>query len=353
MPFPHTARNRADSSVANLIAKVLAGSWRSPAPSLEVTQDELLLSIPLLLRSGAGGLGWRRVSASGHSTTEASQQLQQAYRLHALQALGHERDIKRVLTLLRRDGIEPILVKGWSIARLYPEPGLRPYGDIDLCVRPDDFARTKTLLRKAEGETHDVDLHRGFQTFGYESWWDLNARSALLEIDGIPVRVLSPEDHLRLICFHFLREGAWRPLWLCDIAVALETRPHDFDWELCLGRGLKRRHWFTCAILLAHYLVEASLECVPALITSKQPPRWLIPAMLREWNAPTMPLRHVMPMSRALQVPRNTLKGLRARWPSPIEATIGVRGSFNEMPRLPFQLGHCLGRAAKYFLASA
>jgi len=29
-------------------------------------------------------------------------------------------------------GVEPILGKGWAIARLYPERGMRPYGDIDL-----------------------------------------------------------------------------------------------------------------------------------------------------------------------------------------------------------------------------
>jgi hypothetical protein len=32
----------------------------------------------------------------------------------------------------------------------------------------------------------------------------------------------------------------------------------------------------------------------------------------------------------------------------PIEATIGVRGRFTEVPRLPFQIGNCLVRAAKF-----
>ena len=335
--------------VSKLIAKILAGSWRRLPPPLEVSNHELQRTIPLLLQSGAGALGWWRVATSNLSTSEASTELQQAYRLHTLQALGHKRDIRRVLTLLRQDGIESILVKGWSVARLYPEPGLRPYGDIDLCVHPHDFARTKSLLKETEGKACDVDLHSAFRMFGHESWKELNSRSALLEIDGVEARVLSSEDHLRLICFHFLREGAWRPLWLCDIAAAVERRSQDFDWELCLGRERKSQQWFACAILLAHHLIEADLDGVPPLVTSKRLPRWLIPSVLREWNAPSMPLRHRTPMSRALQVPVKTLRGLRAHWPNPIEGTIGVRGPFNELPRLPFQLGQCLLRAAGCF----
>ena len=335
--------------VSKLIAKILVGSWRPLPPPLEVSNHELLRSVPFLLQSGAGALAWQRVATSSLLTSEASNELQQAYRLHTLQALRHERDIRKVVSLLHGEGIEPILVKGWSVARLYPEPGLRPYGDIDLCVHPDDFARAKSLLKETEGKACDVDLHRGFRMFGHESWKELNSRSALLEIDGVDVRVLSSEDHLRLICFHFLREGAWRPLWLCDIAVAVETRPQDFDWELCLGREQKSQHWFACAILLAHHLVEASLDGVSSLVTSKRLPRWLMPSVLREWSAPSMPLRHRTPMSRALQVPAETLRGLRAHWPNPIEGTIGVRGPFNEMPRLPFQLGQCFLRAARYF----
>ena len=48
---------------------------------------------------------------------------------------------------------------------------LRPYGDIDLRVHPDDFARTiKRCWREPTGWLDGVDLHRGFLTFDNESW---------------------------------------------------------------------------------------------------------------------------------------------------------------------------------------
>src|SRR6266704_1146638 len=229
-----------------LIATVLAGSWRQLPSPLELSGEKLELVAPLLLTSGAAALAWKRVSNSGLRTSPAATELEQAYRLHALQSAIHERDIQNVLALLSRAGIEPVLVKGWAIARLYPESGLRPYGDIDLCVNPKQFAAAKAALND-EPNNSQVDFHRGFTKLDTRSWDELYARSQGLKIDDVELRVLGPEDHLRALCFHFLREGAWRALWLCDIAVAVESRPADFDWDLFMGRDSKRREWFACS----------------------------------------------------------------------------------------------------------
>src|SRR5882762_3393352 len=217
-----------------LIATVLAGSWRQFPSPVEISIGELDAVAPSLLTSGAAALAWKRVSKSDLRNASAAKELAQAYRLHALQSAIHERDIQNVLALLSRAGIEPILVKGWAIARLYPESGLRPYGDIDLCVNPKQFAAGKAALSNDEINSQ-VDLHEGFAKLDNRSWDELYARSQVLKIDRVEVRVLGPEDHLRALCFHFLREGAWRALWLCDIAVAVESRPENFDWDLFMG----------------------------------------------------------------------------------------------------------------------
>ncbi len=84
-------------------------------------------------------------------------QFQQAYRLHTLQAAIHEREIKKLFTLLRQADIEPILIKGWAVAQLYPEKGLRPHDDIDLIVRPDQYQAAKSALSNWREKR---DLHR-------------------------------------------------------------------------------------------------------------------------------------------------------------------------------------------------
>jgi hypothetical protein len=53
-------------------------------------------------------------------------------------------------------------------------------------------------------------------------------------------------------------------------------------------------------------------------------------------------------MTKYLRHPAGVLKALRKRWPDPIEATIRMNGPFNDLPRLPFQLGYSLSRVAKF-----
>ena len=88
------------------------------------------------------------------------EQLRDAYRLHALQAAVHERELAEVVPALQAAGIEALIVKGWAAARLYAEPGLRPYGDIDVCVGPTRHRAAREALA-ASLPSVDVDLHRG------------------------------------------------------------------------------------------------------------------------------------------------------------------------------------------------
>ncbi|MEP6922685.1 MAG: nucleotidyltransferase family protein, partial [bacterium] len=140
---------RATRAGGELVATALATSWRQTPTAPDLSTAELATVAPLLLESGGGALAWCRIRNSPLNATPAAAELHQAYRLHAIQAALHEINIKQVLVLLRAAGVEPLLVKGWAIARLYPEPGTRPYGDIDLCVRPEDYSTARDVLRAA------------------------------------------------------------------------------------------------------------------------------------------------------------------------------------------------------------
>ena len=338
-------------NVGELLARVLAGSWRKVPPPLEVTAEELVTVIPALLQTGAGALAWRRVRASHQHTSAAASELRQAYRIHSVQAVLHELQIKETVQLLRSHGVEAILVKGWSIARLYVEPGLRPYGDIDLCVKPDQYLIAKKLAADLAIGDIRVDLHKGFAGLGGESWAELHSRSHCVEIEGVEVRTLRPEDHLRLLCFHFLREGAWRPLWLCDVSVATETRAADFDWDLCFGSNETSTNYVGCTLMLAKKLLQANLEDIPSTAFAKQMPKWLLPAVLKEWRIRSMYQRHRSPLTLAWCRPITTLRHIRRHWPSPIEATINVNQTFGETSRWPFQVRSCLRRGHDFLAA--
>lgn len=333
-----------------LLAATLTGSWRRTSAPFERSAAEVEEIAPLLLSSGAAALAWWRIRQSDLRDTPAAKELHQTYRLYTLQSALHQQTIEQVVTLLRSFEIETILVKGWAVARLYPEHGLRPYADIDLCVRPEQFADAETALKNLPDEQYKVDLHRGFAKFGGASFDEINARSELVRIGEVDVRVPCAEDHLRILCIHLLREGAWRPVWLCDVAAAVESLPANFDWDRCLTENPKRAKWIICAISLAQQLLGADVSDTPAAQRTTRIPGWLVPTILKEWESqtPSMKLRHRTPMANYLRRPAGILSSLRHHWPNSIEATISVRAPFNELPRLPFQLGTCLARTAKF-----
>jgi hypothetical protein len=79
-------------------------------------------------------------------------------------------------------------------------------------------------------------------------------------------------------------------------------------------------------------------------------PCWLPAAMLRQWDS--CYTRYTdQPMAAYLRHPGGALQALRRRWPNPIEATVSTRGPFNDLPRLPFQVGDVVLRLAKFILA--
>ncbi len=339
-------------SRGSLVAAALAGAWRREPLAASLSEDELRLVAPLLDASGAGALAWWKLCRSPLVETDAARGFRQSYRLQTLRAAVREGELKSLFALLDAACVEALLVKGWAAGRAYTEQGLRPTGDIDLYVRPGEYRRAKDVLASPEGRRFWVDLHEGFGELSDTGAEALSARSRVLQLGGARVRVLCEEDHLRLLCFHLLRHGAWRPLWLCDVAAAFELRAEDFDWGRLLGRSRRGANWVLSTLGLAHILLGANVEGTPAEGAAGGLPRWLVPAVLARWARPfateQAPLKHHAPMRAYLRRPRGLLKDLRNRWPGPVEATVAVRGRFGRLPRWPYQLAYCFTRAADF-----
>jgi hypothetical protein len=328
-----------------------------------------------------------------------------------LSARIHEREIAYVLSLLRAEDIEPVLVKGWAIARLYPDAALRPYGDLDLCVRPDQFKKANAVLACLDDiDGHQVDLHPGFTRVGQTkpqdssrrldrfrinaaemcAWDELFSRSQLIPLNvsletgaiatdpakqfrastntepgavatgsQVTVRVLGDEDHLRILSAHLLRSGARRPPWLCDIALLMETRGKDFNWNVCLGDGSNRNvNWLATTVGLAQQLLHADIGEIENTRLAEQlenSPRWLSPSVLREWGrsrvqSPKSKIQsHII--ARGLQTPDSRLGtrviGLWTKFDNPMRSTAAVGGQFNNLPRLPYRLAELLTRVSE------
>jgi hypothetical protein len=343
---------RDSGSAGKLVSSFLSGSWRSIQVPLSASSSELDLVTPLLYGSGAGGLGWWRVRETELQGTASAQVLHQAYRLQALQAKIHESKIQKIFRLFRAANVEPILIKGWAISRLYAQAGLRPFGDIDLFVRPEESRRTQDIVQSEEAKDCWVDLHDRISELEDRRVEDLFSRSQVVSCGAEQVRILALEDHFALLAIHMLKHGAWRPLWLCDLALLLELNPNTFDWKLCLGSSKRRANWILTAVGLAQSLLDAEIGNKEIAARASRIPSWINSSVLKEWNAPFAtrqpPMSHQAPLRKYLREPSGLLGDLANRWPNPILATISVKGQFNRLPRLPYQLGNLVSRAQRF-----
>jgi hypothetical protein len=331
------------------MAAVLSGSWRRAPPPLEISAealDEITLG---LLRSKTGALAWWRVRHSSLRTSPAGMRLREAYHQHGFQSAQHARNLVRIVTRLREGGVDPLLVKGPAIARLYPERGLRPFGDFDFCVRPDQYAAARAILAGWVGEFSPVDLHSGFARFYAPSWDHVYGRSQIATFSATDVRVLAPEDELRFLCLHQLRHGALTPLWLCDVAVALESRPDRFDWNVVLGADRRRADWVACTIGLAHRLLGSAVDDTPVADRARCLPRWLMSSVLEGWGRQcpeTYQAPELYPDIRGLLA--RAPQTVRQYWPNPVAATIHLRRPFSDFPRLPIQVVDAFARLVRF-----
>ncbi len=176
------------------------------------------------------------------------------------------------------------------------------------------------------------------------SFDELYAHSELVPCNGVDVRIFGPEDLLRLLCLHMLREGAFSPLWLCDIAIALHSLGTDFDWNYFLAGNPRRTDWAACAIGLAHQLLGANVDGLTDCRAREKLTALAGPEVLREWGTGKVTHGRRTPMSAHMRHPMGLLQALRKRWPNAIEATVRVKAPFNNWPRLPFQLWECVQR---------
>jgi len=342
-----------------LVARALQGAWRDTPPALTISEAELTSIAPMLLASGAGPLTWWRIRDSPLAHLPAMRELHEAYRMQVLRYAVREREIEQVVGLLQSVDAEPVLCKGWAAARLYPDMAVRPLGDIDIFVKPEQVSRAHAALQGLRlGRASAVDFQESATLALYRA--DVRTmydRACTVAMDDVPVKVLSPEDHLSMLCVHFLGHGAWRPIWLCDIAAAMERITESFNWQTCLGEDQRRADWILAALACARDMLGAQLVAPPNLLHRVAAPRWLAPMVLKQWDVPYQPMSYggsgyTAPMASYWRRPIGIWSALRERWPNPITATIRLEGPINDLPRLPFQLAYAALRCKQFLTAT-
>lgn len=260
-----------------------------------------------------------------------------------LQAKAQEVRVASAFLTFVEARIEPILIKGWAAARKYPDHHVRRPGDIDLAVAPEHYEAAWQLVRRPDVAKLNIDLHKGLRQLDALEWNELFDHSILLELQGTPIRILCEEDHLRVLCTHWLIDGGGYKDKLWDIYYAVANRSADFDWDRCLNVVSSiRRGWIICAIALAHKYLGLDVAELPFSKELEHVPGWITRCVEREWARN----EKLEPILASTHDKRLLLHQVSRRIPpNPIRATIEAEGDLYGKRRLIYQ-AKVIGRRA-------
>lgn len=323
--------------MGSTIATVLHGGWRAARPNDDVHVSPI--GVEQLVRTGCAAIAWSRMrhTASGKGAT--LEPLRQAAHIYALRAALGSRQLVQLAHGLRSAGVDALLFKGWTAARLYDEPALRPFGDVDLWVRPTHRNTALEVVRALAGDDRSsVDLHVSFPDLPDRPLAEILRRSRLVAVgEQAEISSLCPEDHLRCLAVHFFRHGATRPLSLCDVGAAMESGSSDFDWDYCLRGDTLLTNYVVLAMKLASGLLGARLPASAPPLDDRSLPRWLTRAVLRQWGSRSYDTYVNRPLMDCLRRRGEIIPALRRRWPSAVQLTVDRHAPIGVFPPLWLQ----------------
>ena len=210
----------------------------------------------------------------------------------ALTNLFQTQELVKILDLIEGAGLDVMPFKGPALGHyLYDNLGLRPFGDLDILIRRNQFYDVKELLmthgydpyRKLDpGEEENfLDTQMGFEFVRKDKqsvievhWSFLNTvhafkmpeedvwrRKQQLEISGRQVNVFSPAHLLVYLCAHGSKSLWARIRWICDVA-ELVTKHQDVQfWEevQLLAKESRSKRMLNTGLRLASVLLDAPL----------------------------------------------------------------------------------------------
>lgn len=213
-----------------------------------------------------------QMSGSNAPSAEIRAQMQLALRSNLRKQLQMKQIYISAVRLLRQHDIEAVLLKGFGLALLYPNPNVRQFGDIDLFVGLDKFHEACTLLRTLPGGYNwggEVDLGHHYNIEFGQIPMEIHRVSADVDnpedavifsaieregmthsqrvnFEGIEINIPSKEFVVFFTFYHawhhFMTSGVgWRQI--SDVAMTLHAYHGQFDLD-------KLRQWLTAMHLM-------------------------------------------------------------------------------------------------------
>jgi hypothetical protein len=206
-----------------------------------------------------------------------------------------------------------VLIKGPELAARYPDPSLRPFGDLDLLV-PDPHAARRALLGAGFVESGDPDLYRDIHHLRPLAWPEL---PLLVELHRVPkwpdrltpprpeelfaavvpsatglggVSALAPEYHAVVVAAHsWAHEPLRRLIDLVDFAAVITEADRDEAAAAARRFGLERV-WRTTLAVVDAVLLHGDGSPAPLRLWARNVPdaraRTVLESHAESWLAP-------------------------------------------------------------------
>lgn len=245
----------------NTFEKILAllrcELWGEPL-AYEVTADDIDGILAMAEEQGVSGLVANAIISSNLPIgEEKTVDVCTEQRLHELKCRDMDKVVGRFAGFLNRRNLKYVVMKGQTMATLYPHPLMRSCGDIDFYCPKDSFKEVKEVIEERLNvemtrnlsEIHDnfklkdtqFEMHSQLTSLGYfrhQRYWDALAQKYLdgepynVEIDGCWVRTLPPRlNAVYLLChlMEHLSEKNFALKQLCDWGMLLYKHREEID----------------------------------------------------------------------------------------------------------------------------
>jgi hypothetical protein len=226
--------------------------------------------------------------ASVEGTTRTA--LRAAYLREELRTVTYRRICAEVLSVLAAEDTGVVVVGGAALAdSVYEQPLLRHCHDLDLLVRQRDLSRAARSLivagfasagEPASDATSEVTLvHRSGLPVKLLSrllavpWYplplsDIRARTLRHVVGGMPAAILSPADHLLLVCAHASYSPRRESLrWVCDSWFLIHRHP-DLDWDVLAECAVRSQLALPLSVMLTYLARDIGLP-IPATVLDR------------------------------------------------------------------------------------
>lgn len=197
-------------------------------------------------------------------------QLRESFYVSLADYMRYTAELEKLLNELRESNTEVVILKGGALANtVYPHPALRPFSDIDLLVKEQDwqnvraafmklgytckkkdFEKLPTRLASNDMMDHwlafqkddlsfDIKLDLFELGIGAIMADDIWASAVCHRAGNTKILSLSPEYQLLHLCVHLNRHGFKRIMWFNDIFLLLQNEA--IDWQRVVAIARKER----------------------------------------------------------------------------------------------------------------